>query len=121
MTDDFDNAPSVLYEGQKYAVRQTEVFATWLGKLRDRQGRLRILARLRRLADGNPGDYRSVGDGVLELRMMFGPGYRAYFTYKDDVVVLLLVGGDKSSQARDIEVAKQLAGQVRYGTQDDDL
>lgn len=121
MTGDFDNQRFVLYKGQRYAIHQTEVFAAWLGELRDGQGRLRILARLRRLADGNPGDYKSVGDGVLELRMTFGPGYRAYFTYNDDVVVLLLVGGDKSSQARDIEVAKQLAGQVRDGTEDDDL
>ena len=97
MTDDFDKSPFVLYEGQKLTIQQTEIFADWLSKLRDRQGRLRILARLRRLAYGNPGDYKSVGDGVLELRMMFGPGYRAYFTYKDEVVVLLLVGGDKSS------------------------
>lgn len=116
MTDDFDNHGFVLYEGQKFKVRQTEVFADWLDRLRDRHGRLRILARLRRLADGNPGDYKSVSDGVLELRMMFGPGYRAYFTYENDVVVLLLAGGDKSTQERDIELAKQLARQVRDGS-----
>jgi putative addiction module killer protein len=119
MTKDFDISRTVLYKGQKYSIRQTLDFAAWLGRLRDKEGRLRILARLRRLADGNPGDYKAVGDGVLELRLMFGPGYRAYFTYQDDVVVLLLVGGDKSTQSRDIEWAKQLAGQVRDGAKDD--
>ncbi|MBE2202723.1 MAG: type II toxin-antitoxin system RelE/ParE family toxin [Chthoniobacterales bacterium] len=83
-----------------------EPFKEWLYGLRDVDGRKRILARLSRLAQGNFGDCASVGDGVSELRMFFGPGYRVYFGEHDGAVVVLLCGGDKSSQSRDIEQAK---------------
>ncbi len=76
---------------------------------RDLQARARIAVRIDRLADGNPGDAKSVGDGVSELRIDYGPGYRLYFTRKGDRLVILLCGGDKSSQDRDIRQAKAMA------------
>ncbi|MEG3087076.1 type II toxin-antitoxin system RelE/ParE family toxin [Sphingomonas sp. PB4P5] len=110
--DKIDGKVAVLYEGQRYSIEQTSVFADWLNNLRDRAGRARILARVRRLADGNSGDAKSVGDGVFELRIFVGPGYRAYFTYRDNVVVLLLTGGDKDSQVKDIDKAKLLTDRI---------
>ncbi len=83
-----------------------EPFTKWLEGLRDVQGRRRILIRLRRVAQGNYGDYRSLQDGVYELRFPFGPGYRVYFGEDGDTVVVVLVGGEKSSQEKDIEQAK---------------
>ena len=82
-------------------------FAEWLRQLRDRQVRSRIMVRINRLRLGNFGDCKSVGDGVYELRMMFGSGYRVYFARQGETVVLLLCGGDKSTQDADIERAKQ--------------
>lgn len=90
-------------------VRQTAVFRNWATRLRDLRARARIAARIDRLAAGNPGEVKSVGDGVSELRIDYGPGYRLYFTRKGALVVLLLCGGDKSSQERDIRQAKALA------------
>lgn len=84
-------------------------FDRWLLKLKDRQGRLRILARLDRLAHGNPGDAKSVGQGVSELWVSYRPGYRIYYTQRGNRFVLLLCGGDKSSQQNDITKAHQLA------------
>ena len=89
-------------------IRRTDEFDKWLARLRDAQGRQRILARITRLSFGNPGDVKSVGDGVSELRVPHGPGYRVYFTQRGELIVILLIGGDKSSQARDIVKAKQL-------------
>lgn len=83
-----------------------EPFITWLESIRDTRTRLRIRKRLRRVELGNFGDYRSVGDGIFELRFHFGPGYRVYFGRVGETVVLLLVGGDKGSQTRDIQRAK---------------
>ena len=83
-----------------------EPFTEWLNNLRDGDGRRRILARIRRLKQGNYGDSSSVGEGVRELRMFFGPGYRVYFGEKDDNIVILLCGGDKGSQPDDIQLAK---------------
>ena len=83
-----------------------EPFVEWLRSLRDSETRRRIQSRIRRLTAGNLGDYKSVGDGVFELRLQFGPGYRVYFGQVDNTIVLLLCGGDKSSQGRDIERAK---------------
>jgi putative addiction module killer protein len=91
------------------AVRQTETFAIWLQNLRDAKARTRILVRIQRLADGNPGDVAPVGDGVSELRIHYGPGYRVYYVNRGAALVLLLCGGDKTNQARDIAAAKQLA------------
>lgn len=90
-------------------VRQTEVFARWFGKLRDRNARDRIDKRILRLSLGNAGDVRSVGSGVSELRINYGPGYRLYFTQKNGTAVILLAGGDKASQRRDIQRAIELA------------
>ncbi len=83
-----------------------EPFTEWLNGLRDVKGRKRISIRLRRLEQGNYGDCQPVGEGVLELRMFFGPGYRVYFGEEGDTIVFLLCGGDKSSQKKDIETAK---------------
>ena len=90
-------------------VRQTEDFAHWFDRLRDRQGRARILVRIRRLSLGNPGDVRPVGEGVSELRIDCGPGYRVYFIRAGVALVVLLAGGDKRSQKRDIVRAIDLA------------
>jgi putative addiction module killer protein len=90
-------------------VRTTLEFDTWLRKLRDGEARSRVLARIARLAFGNAGDSKSVGEGVLELRVAYGPGYRVYYTYADAAVVVLLTGGDKATQDRDIAQAKRLA------------
>lgn len=114
MTKDIDKSPNVLYEGQIVVV-ETEQFRDWLDRLRDGKARLRIDDRLRRLASGNAGDTKPVGDGVQELRLHFGPGYRIYYTWRDGVLIILLWGGDKGSQARDIAKAKQLAKEADDG------
>jgi putative addiction module killer protein len=90
---------------------RSEVFATWLRKLRDRQARIRITARLDRVADGNFGDVRSVGGGVQEMRIHSGPGYRIYFIQKGEVLIVLLCAGDKDSQDDDIRRAHRLAAE----------
>ena len=90
-------------------VEQTEVFGKWLRKLRDATAKAKIFVRIDRLALGNPGDVRPVGDGVSEMRIDHGPGYRVYYKAKGGSYVLLLIGGDKSTQADDIETAKRLA------------
>jgi putative addiction module killer protein len=90
-------------------VRRTERFARWLDDLRDVRGRARIQARIERLAMGNPGDVAPVGEGVSELRVDVGPGYRVYFVQRDRTVIVLLAGGSKRTQAADIKIALQLA------------
>src|SRR5262245_50066197 len=90
-------------------VQRTDVFMKWLVGLPDRRARVRIADRIDRLAHGNPGDVKSVGSGVSELRINYGPGYRLYFTKSDKAIVLLLCGGDKSTQARDIKLAIKMA------------
>jgi len=90
-------------------VRKTVVFAQWLDGLRDLKGRARVQARIERFAMGNPGDVRPVGEGVSEMRIDYGPGYRVYFKKRGREVVILLAGGDKSTQAKDIKAALRLA------------
>ena len=90
----------------------TDAFADWLKALRDRRAAARVAERLRRLALGNAGDVRAVGEGVSELRIDYGPGYRVYFVRRGDAIVVVLRGGDKSSQDRDIARAKVLAKEV---------
>jgi len=90
-------------------IRQTEVYYRWFDGLRDRQARARINARIRRLSLGNPGDVRPVGEGVSELRIDYGPGYRVYFVQSGQTMVVLLAGGDKRTQDRDINNALALA------------
>ncbi|MCB1853978.1 MAG: type II toxin-antitoxin system RelE/ParE family toxin [Pseudomonadales bacterium] len=96
-----------------YQVQQTDVFSKWLSKLRDRKAIARILARIESLRQGNTGDSKSLGSGLHELRIHFGPGYRIYFTRKAGLVVLLLCGGDKSSQGKDIARARQILSELR--------
>lgn len=90
-------------------IRQTKVYKRWFRKIRDAQARARILARIRRLSLGNPGDVRPVGEGVSELRIDYGPGYRVYYVQRGKTAVVLLAGGDKDSQDRDIRKALRLA------------
>lgn len=114
MTRKIDKSSNVLYKGQ-VSIVQTEQFRDWLDGLRDRKARLRIDDRLKRLASGNAGDTRSVGDNVHELRFHFGSGYRVYYMWQGDVLVILLNGGDKGSQKRDIALAKRLAKEADDG------
>ena len=93
-------------------VRQTETYVRWFGGLRDRQAKARIDVRIRRLSLGNQGDVRSVGEGVSELRIDYGPGYRVYFVQTGQTVVVLLAGGDKRTQDRDVELALELAREL---------
>jgi putative addiction module killer protein len=93
-------------------VRQTDQFKNWRAALKDVVTRRRIGARIDRLSFGNFGDVKPVGDGVSELRLDFGPGYRVYFVRRGAALVILLCGGDKASQSRDIECAKDLAQQL---------
>ncbi|MGP1679729.1 MAG: type II toxin-antitoxin system RelE/ParE family toxin [Giesbergeria sp.] len=90
-------------------VRKTEVFVQWLDSLRDIQARARIQARIERLVTGNPGDVEPVGAGVSELRINYGPGYRVYFKKRGRELIILLAGGDKSTQAKDIKAALRFA------------
>lgn len=90
-------------------IRETVTFSAWLKALRDSQSRARIAARVRRLAFGNAGDARPVGEGISELRIHCGPGYRVYYVQRGAVLIVLLCGGDKSTQARDIATARKLA------------
>jgi putative addiction module killer protein len=93
-------------------VRRTKAFTGWLSELRDGVVRTKILIRIRRLELGNPGDIKPVGEGVSELRVQHGPGYRVYFAYQGDALVILLCGGDKSTQRRDIATAKRMAKEL---------
>jgi putative addiction module killer protein len=90
-------------------IRKTDTYARWLDSLRDIHARARVLARVERLAFGNPGDVKPVGEGVSELRIDYGPGYRVYFTMRERTVIILLAGGDKRTQATDIKTALGLA------------
>jgi putative addiction module killer protein len=90
-------------------LRRTPTFQVWIDGLRDRRAATRVLARVARLGLGNPGDVRPVGGGVSELRIDYGPGYRVYYVQHGEEIVILLCGGDKGSQNRDIREAKRLA------------
>ena len=97
------------YSGVAMDIRKTEVFAKWLDGLRDIQARARVQARIDRLAQGNAGDVQPVGEGVSELRIHCGPGYRVYFKQQERELIILLAGGDKRTQAKDIRTALRLA------------
>ena len=90
-------------------VEETETYREWINALKDRTGRARIQVRVDRLVHGNPGKHRNLADGVSELKIDFGPGYRVYYTQRGTRILLLLAGGDKSTQKNDIETAIHLA------------
>jgi len=90
-------------------VKKTDEYRDWLDRLRDQAGRARILVRVDRLVNGNAGDHRNLPGGVSELKIDFGPGYRVYYTQRGEQLLLLLIGGGKSSQVKDIAKAQQLA------------
>ena len=90
-------------------IRQTETYSQWFSHLRDRQAKARIDIRVRRLSMGNPGDVKPVGKGVSELRIDYGQGYRVYFIQRGETLIILLAGGDKQTQERDIKTALNLA------------
>ena len=93
-------------------IRKTELFAKWIDNLRDAQAKARVLVRIERLASGNAGDVKPVGEGISEMRIDYGPGYRVYFIKRGNELIILLVGGDKSSQTADIKVAIRLASNL---------
>ncbi len=93
-------------------IRRTQVFRDWLADLRDRQARFRILDRIDRLENGNPGQSRTIGDGIVELKIDYGPGYRVYYMSRGNTLIVLLCGGDKGTQEKDIRRAKELAGHL---------
>ena len=90
-------------------IRKTELFAKWLDNLRDIKAKARVLVRIERLATGNAWDVKPVGEGISEMRIDYGPGYRVYFTKRGSELIILLAGGDKGSQTGDIKVAMRLA------------
>lgn len=90
-------------------IRKTDTYVLWIDNLRDLQVRARVQVRIERLAAGNPGDVRAVGEGISELRIDYGPGYRVYFTKRGREIVILLAGGNKTTQSADIKVALRLS------------
>lgn len=102
----------VNYSSHILKVRQTAIFAKWFDGLKDRRAKARIQARIDRVEMGNFGDVEPVGESISELRIFYGPGYRVYFTQRDSVIVILLCGGDKSSQQAGIARAKEIARQL---------
>ena len=93
-------------------VLMTEVYRDWINSLKDRSGRARVQVRVDRLVHGNPGQHRVLTDGVCELRIDFGPGYRVYYAERGGVIIVLLAGGDKSTQQQDIKTAISLANNL---------
>jgi len=91
-----------------YEIKSTKVFSKWLGKLKDMRGRISIARRIERMENDNFGDVKSVGTNISELRIPTGPGYRVYFTKREEKIIILLVGGDKSTQSKDIKKAEEL-------------
>ena len=95
-----------------YTVLETDTFIDWVNSLRDRPTRIRLRRRLGKAARGNLGDFKPVGDGIWEMREFFGPGWRMYYLQRGELVIMMLGGGDKSSQASDIEAAKAIAKEL---------
>ncbi|RXJ68284.1 hypothetical protein CRV08_08510 [Halarcobacter ebronensis] len=96
-----------------YKIRETEYFSKWLYKLKDIKAKVSILRRIERMKNGNFGDYKSLGDELSELRFTLGAGYRVYYTIRDKEIIILLLGGDKSTQAKDIEKAKKVLKELK--------
>jgi len=107
-----DESGTVTYKLRMREVRQTDLFASWMEALSDRRAVERIAQRIVRLQSGLLGDVKPVGDGVSELRVDHGPGYRVYFVQRGQVLIILLCGGDKGSQRRDIQRAKAIAAEL---------
>jgi putative addiction module killer protein len=105
----FDNVYPQGYSMPMVEIRKTELFAKWIDNLRDVQAKARVLVRIERLASGNAGDVKPVGEGISEMRIDYGPGYRVYFMQRGSELIILLAGGDKNSQSRDIKAALRLA------------
>lgn len=102
-----------------YTLRQTEEFQNWLDGLKDRRAQIRIVARLRLAEAGNLGDWKSVGGDVSEMRVDVGPGYRLYFTRRGSLLIVMLAGGDKSTQSRDIKRAQRILDQLELDDEQD--
>lgn len=100
------------YNLPMYTIQQTHKFSQWLTKLKDMRARIAIARRIERAQSGNLGDVKSVGESVYEMRIDMGPGYRLYYTMRGDKIIILLVGGDKSTQQRDIEKAIEMAKEM---------
>lgn len=98
-----------------YEVMEASEYTRWYEHLRDQRARMRIAARIRQVASGNLGDFKSVGPGVYELRISYGPGYRVYFAHRGSTLIILLAGGDKSTQRRDIRRAQGIARRIEGG------
>jgi putative addiction module killer protein len=107
-----DKNDYVAYTLQMPTIKRTDEFSNWLKDLRDIRARAKVLARIGRLSLGNPGDVAPVGDGISEMRIHYGPGYRVYYIQRGEEIVVLLCGGDKSSQVSDIRAAKKLASEL---------
>lgn len=95
-------------------IKKLKRFDVWLKKLKDTKAKITIVRRIERLRDGNAGDCKSLGESVFELRITVGPGYRVYFTKEAEKIIIIMVGGDKSTQKRDIELAKKIARRKNY-------
>jgi len=112
MTRRIDNSSHVPHRGQAFQLEETAIFSDWFGSLRDRRARARIIDRLKRASNGNFGDHKSVKDGVFEMRIDLGPGYRVYYFQRGMQLVILLCGGDKRTQKSDIAQAKRLKAEI---------
>ena len=104
-----DNSYLLRYTFIMFTIKENKIFSKWLLKLKDIRGKVAILRRIKRVKNRNFGDHKSVGDGVHELRIIIGAGYRVYYTQRGKEIIILLVGGDKSTQSKDIEKAKKLS------------
>lgn len=100
------------YTSRTIEIRQTDQYIKWFENLADRRAKARIDVRIRRMSLGNFGDVKPIGEGISELRIDYGPGYRVYFTRKGNQIIVLLAGGDKSTQDKDIQVARKLLHEI---------
>lgn len=121
MTRMIDSSPNVLYTGHAFSLEETLDFAEWLADLGDRRAKARIVGRIKRAANGNFGDHRSVQSGVFEMRIDYGPGYRVYYFQRGKVLVILLCGGHKRTQNADIAKAKRLKEEIERRGRDEAL
>lgn len=104
-----DLLSTTVYSRAVYEILKSSTFDAWLRRLRDREAKARVEVRIRRLSLGNPGQSRSLAGGINELKIDYGPGYRVYYTFKGKTLILLLCGGDKSTQSKDIRLATKIA------------